>query len=323
MNLTQNKKVKIFSHKRDTSTNNVMDWLFNLGCKCDRTNSVSISTANEMSLNINTSQNDLKNIEDYSSAWFRKNWFYNSELENAYEQVSTHLYSELSTFQSALFKIFQASNTIKVLGTNGVTDSYCEVNKPYMLFIANSLGINIPATLVSNSTKEIRKFQEQYGNIISKPISDPIFLWGQSSSYSMYTSEISDDIPDVERCFPTLLQQSIDKDIEIRAFFIDGKFYSSAIFSQIDKQTTSDFRNYNDLRPNRCVPYKLPSTLCGKLKKLMKILKLNTGSIDIILSKQGQYYFLEVNPVGQFGMVSYPCNYHIDKIIAKYLKNEK
>ena len=29
--------------------------------------------------------------------------------------------------------------------------------------------------------------------------------------------------------------------------------------------------------------------------------------------------FLEVNPVGQFGMVSLPCNYQLEKRIAQYL----
>lgn len=31
------------------------------------------------------------------------------------------------------------------------------------------------------------------------------------------------------------------------------------------------------------------------------------------------FYFLEINPVGQFGMVSGPCNYKIEKLIAKYI----
>jgi hypothetical protein len=29
--------------------------------------------------------------------------------------------------------------------------------------------------------------------------------------------------------------------------------------------------------------------------------------------------FLEVNPTGQYGMVSDPCNYYLDKKIAEYL----
>ena len=58
----------------------------------------------------------------------------------------------------------------------------------------------------------------------------------------------------------------------------------------------------------------------------MKNLKLDTGSIDMIVTLDGEYVFLEINPIGQFGMVSYHCNYHLEKRIAEYIiakRNEK
>jgi D-alanine-D-alanine ligase-like ATP-grasp enzyme len=48
----------------------------------------------------------------------------------------------------------------------------------------------------------------------------------------------------------------------------------------------------------------------------MQKLKLNTGSIDMIYTNDSKFIFLEVNPVGQFGMVSKPCNYNLEKKIA-------
>ena len=51
-------------------------------------------------------------------------------------------------------------------------------------------------------------------------------------------------------------------------------------------------------------------------------LELNSGSIDLILDKKNRFVFLEINPIGQFGMTSFPCNYSIEKEIAKYLCNE-
>jgi D-alanine-D-alanine ligase-like ATP-grasp enzyme len=53
----------------------------------------------------------------------------------------------------------------------------------------------------------------------------------------------------------------------------------------------------------------------------MALLKLNTGSIDLIVNTTGEYIFLEVNPVGQFGMVSSPCNYYLEREIARFLSN--
>jgi pyruvate carboxylase len=67
------------------------------------------------------------------------------------------------------------------------------------------------------------------------------------------------------------------------------------------------------------VPYKLPDNVEEMILKLMKKMGYNSGSVDFIVDKQFNHYFLEVNPVGQFGMVSYPCNYFIEKEIAKDL----
>ncbi len=50
----------------------------------------------------------------------------------------------------------------------------------------------------------------------------------------------------------------------------------------------------------------------------MKKLNLDTGSIDLIKDLSGNYYFLEVNPQGQFGgMKEYGLD--IEKNIAEYL----
>jgi hypothetical protein len=52
---------------------------------------------------------------------------------------------------------------------------------------------------------------------------------------------------------------------------------------------------------------------------LMRDLCLDTGSIDLICTSSGRIVFLEVNPVGQFGMVSKPCNYKLEHRLAEHL----
>ena len=51
----------------------------------------------------------------------------------------------------------------------------------------------------------------------------------------------------------------------------------------------------------------------------MDALHLETGSLDLVKTIDGRLVFLEVNPVGQFGMVSIPCNYHLERNIAAAL----
>ena len=126
---------------------------------------------------------------------------------------------------------------------------------------------------------------------------------------------------EVEHFFPSLIQEYIEKEFELRIFYLNGDFYTMAIFSQRDEQTKFDFRNYNRAKPNRNVPFTLPGIIKEKLNSFMHALQLNTGSIDMIYSKTGEFVFLEVNPVGQFGWVSENCNYYIERKIAHYLSN--
>lgn len=136
-----------------------------------------------------------------------------------------------------------------------------------------------------------------------------------------YTEKI--DAADLEigpdTFFPSLVQKKVKKKYEIRTFYFNGKFFSMAIFSQSNISTSVDFRKYDEIRPNRTVPFQLPRDIEKKLETLFEILRLNTGSIDLILDTDNNFVFLEINPVGQFGMVSKPCNFQIEKYIAQQL----
>lgn len=135
-----------------------------------------------------------------------------------------------------------------------------------------------------------------------------------------YTQKINLEKIETNSFAVSLVQNYIEKKYELRVFYFEKLFYTMAIFSQNDSKTSVDFRNYNKEKPNRTVPYKLPYEVEQKLINLMDKLDLNCGSIDMIVEKNNEYVFLEVNPIGQFGMISSPCNYNLERIIAKYLQ---
>ena len=64
------------------------------------------------------------------------------------------------------------------------------------------------------------------------------------------------------------------------------------------------------------MPIDIPNEIVCKLQLLMKELVLESGSIDMIVTPDDKYVFLEVNPVGQFDYVGKRCNYQLDKEIA-------
>jgi glutathione synthase/RimK-type ligase-like ATP-grasp enzyme len=102
-------------------------------------------------------------------------------------------------------------------------------------------------------------------------------------------------------------------------FYLDGRFFAWAIISQSSAQTSTDYRKYDAQKPNRVVPYSLPENVEQKLMDLFGKIGLNTGSVDLMVDSEDDYYFLEINPVGQFGVLSKSTNYQLELEIARWL----
>jgi glutathione synthase/RimK-type ligase-like ATP-grasp enzyme len=65
----------------------------------------------------------------------------------------------------------------------------------------------------------------------------------------------------------------------------------------------------------------MPTEIEDKIIKFMKKVGMISGSLDVLVSTDKKYYFLEVNPIGLFAQVSQPCNYYLEKKVAEYLIN--
>lgn len=196
-----------------------------------------------------------------------------------------------------------------------------DISKSEALQLASKNGLLTPETIITTNKESVINFKNKHLNIITKSIKDMYLVTYHEYEMKMFTKVVSDDdIANMPaKFFPSLYQQQINKIFELRIFFIENDFFSMAIFSQNDEKTKVDFRNYNLKKPNRNVPFNLPDDIKNKLKKTMDDLQLNTGSIDMIVDDKHNYYFIEVNPVGQLGMVSEGGNYYIEKIITQKL----
>lgn len=320
--------ILIVSSPEDLSTDFVIDWLKYYNHPYIRLNftelidphvrkSIKYSLDNK-TLKIEGNTIDVKSIK---SAWFRKiGAFYKSDF---YKEASAKgitkslldlLINEYKPFMMALLRNLNCNWLVNL-------DSL-DQNKWWVLMKASEVGLTTPETFIINNKEDLEGFVHSN---INKPLRDPIFISESEFYYTMYTKELnSSNIKQLPNFFlPSLIQKRIEKEFEIRSFFIDDEFYSMAIFSQSDDQTMVDFREYNWDKPNRNVPYKLPSDITAKLHKLSMNIGLNSGSVDLIKSKKGEYVFLEVNPHGQFGMVETPCNYELHHNVAKTLiKND-
>ena len=322
------KTIVIYSESNDASTNYVIDWLKGSDFNVVRVNGIEDLVSNDFSFDLQEESElfigSTKHVDSIFSVWYRRETI--GDYKDLFKSLETSLSNQTWIYLKSELESFNAISFEKIPAEKKLcTHSDLHLSKVKVLSEAKDLGIDIPATIITSCKQRLLRFIQKHGMVITKPITDvPGFMVENEKGkdwFIMYTELVNDleRVPD--SFFPSLFQEQLDKEIEIRSFYLEGNFYSMAIFSQLDEQTNVDFRMYNAAKENRTVPYKLPSEIEEKLSKLMQRLRLNTGSIDIVKTKCGRFAFLEVNPWGQYDMVSEPCNYYLDEKIANYLSN--
>jgi len=312
--------ILLLSYSGDASIDYVISWLKTFNHSYIRINADEILDSN-LYLSLEEKRLIYKNtnidVDSIRSVWYRKfgnfsksNYFHVTKYIIASEDLN-HLAHEHHTILYAFMSLFKDIKWLTPPGLSGL-------NKLDTLLLAKKSGLDIPESYIISRKGQLIDIQKASNKAyISKSVYEPHFIHRKDGIFSMFTKEIKniEKIPDV--FFPSLIQEKIDKEYELRIFYIDGEFYTMAIFSQEDKETELDFRKVDWENPNKRVPYKLPFYVEERLTDMLNLMKLNCCSIDIIKSSiDGKYYFLEINPTGEFGMTSIPCNYEIFKKIA-------
>ena len=327
--------ILILSRQDDGSTAFIAQWLLYLKKKFIRINGdtdrMQFKSLDMDRKELIVEQNDQKyNLFEISSFWYRRRGVSMKNLkinkkgieDYVFEDHKTyhknHIKEELKVLIEYIHSIVESTST-KTIGNHETIS----VNKLKVLTQARSCGLQIPPTYVITNKKDLEAIMiEANSGVITKALSQGVYFFTKKKHYYSYTEKLDTEelkkLPD--HFFPSLIQLEIKKKYELRIFYFKGEFYTMAIFSQSDENTKVDFRKQNEEEsPHRKVPYRLPKDVEDKLTALAKRLNIDTGSFDIIVDEDDNYIFLEVNPVGQFSMTSFPCNYYLEKKIAAYL----
>lgn len=312
---------------QEASTDQIIDWISYYKGKFRRINGIDFYKNIRIEIGDQDHNVYFENItwDEVGVVWFRR-WisekdtdhitlnFDKNNIDGLKLQFHEFIRKELRTLLTFFFDCIPEGKFFEKRNVD-------EINKLMVLRKAAELDICIPNTYILTKRSSFEKLASS-NKLITKAISNAPTIHFSNKLYCGYTASIDKLPEEIESFFsPSLFQESINKKYEIRAFLLSGKFYSMAIFSQNDAQTQLDFRRYNHDKPNRVVPYQLPNELENKLFKLADSFGLKSGSFDLIKTIDNQYVFLEVNPDGQFGMVSYPCNYHLERKFATELLN--
>ncbi|WP_294283547.1 grasp-with-spasm system ATP-grasp peptide maturase [uncultured Chryseobacterium sp.] len=317
----------------ELTTNSVCDWLNHYGASFVRLNVDRINDPACYDLFINLNDHQLEifdkinrkkiDLKKIKIVWCRR------FIDMVYEQVvRQENEADENVIRFAKFHAAERNRFLRIL-----YDFYPEwkwfdyykntlkIDKIEVLRLAKKQGLTVPETFIANSRDSLQRILDLNKELITKPIFEGVTFSDFKGVYGTHTQTV--EKCEIEAFTPSLFQENISKKFELRIFYLNGTFYPMAIFSSKNSQTQTDFRNYDLFNPNRCVPYELPQDIKEKLTALMADVNLTSGSIDMIRDVNGRYVFLEINPVGQFGMVSRPCNYYLEKEVAEFLIQQK
>lgn len=174
--------------------------------------------------------------------------------------------------------------------------------KASQLKIAGALGFELPPTLLTNSPKEFLEFYRQHnGNIISKPTGASLEQFA-GDTFSRYTEVVTKrDVGYAQavRYCPIIFQAYVPKQVELRITVVGKAVFAAEIQSQQTNHTRHDWRRYDHYN----TPYfqhELPPEVEQRCVQLLERLGLCYGAIDMIITPDGRYVFLEINPNGQY-----------------------
>lgn len=264
---------------------------------------------------------EIINIEDVKSVWIRRgdfklNYPYKlSKSRNINRFMEFHYENDLIDLRDCIFN--ELLEYSFVLGTINLQ----KVNKLTVLKAAQRLGLKTPSWFITGRKQDIENVQNQR-KLVMKGISETLEIPAgfKEEGFKWYTTPLEIKV-EQDSFWPTVFQESLNKQFDLRILYVDDTFFATAIFPSKDKNNI-DFRK-EDHSNLIYLPFVLPNHLKEKLSNLMQSIGLNFGSIDMVCNSNSEFYFLEVNPMGQYDYYAWVCNYNVDQFIAKTLCGER
>ena len=174
---------------------------------------------------------------------------------------------------------------------------------------ARQFGFIAPASLASSEAQTVRAFRATHKQIVFKTLSSATLAAEKISADDVIanglpTTLITDENEELLSYLqeaPGFFQAYVPKKLELRITIIGNRVFTAAIHSQDDPRTAVDFRDYG--AEILYEPYALPPAFERQCVEFVKSYGLEFGAIDVIVTPDDEYVFLENNPVGQFYFV--------------------
>jgi len=170
--------------------------------------------------------------------------------------------------------------------------------KALQLAEASKAGLQTPQTLISNHPARAAAFVDSLGNADCAIKTLTLLGVGdqQNFRFPLTTTLPKGHSLGSVALAPTVFQPYIHKVAELRCVVIGEEIFTAKINSQANESTRKDWR------AGTCQyePFSLPEQVQAAIHRLMGSFGINFASLDMILTPEGEFVFLELNPNGQW-----------------------
>lgn len=274
-------------HAQDVIRLNTEDFVFN----CDV-----IFDGSSVDVKIRDSKRHF-NSKSIKSVWYRRPDDF--KISSSDESVKAFIRKQSTAFLRGLY--FCCHDT--ALWINPLPALHRSRVKMQQLQLAQRVGLKIPETIITNNADKALNFFQKHGEVCTKSLDEPNFSL-DGFMFPMFTrlvsneNEISENADSIQ-CCPTLFQQYINKNFDIRVAVFGDKLFAFEIHSQEHELSKLDFRGISPHLIEHKL-HNLPTEIENRILDFVRKQGLIFSSLDLVLTNDGTYYFLENNPNGQW-----------------------
>jgi ATP-grasp ribosomal peptide maturase len=190
--------------------------------------------------------------------------------------------------------------------------------KPHQLAVATRCGLDVPRTILTNDPTAADRAREFLGpHLVYKPLGSTSVVDGNRLTM-VYTTAVPPEFIADKRVALTVhqFQERIHKYRDVRATVVGDHVYAADLFCD-DPDIPLDWRaDYSKIRYERT---KLPAQVEASLLTLTRQLGLRFCAADFIVDTDERYYFVDLNPNGEWGWIEHAVGLPIAAAVAELL----
>ncbi|MFA9431991.1 hypothetical protein [Egicoccus sp. AB-alg2] len=271
----------------------VLLWLTDIAIGSSRSFSILITEQGTVSIQAGSV---LVDVRDIDAAWY---WKPNSfRVPGAEENVSRQMtyVNEVTSLNRALWSVLPES-----IWLSSPLQLWRAERKFQQLLLAREVGFEIPRTMVSSDWSMIEKFMgAETQNLVVKMARG--VLADQNHVMAMPTTLLAlpqrNALQGVVSPFPGIYQPYLEKRREWRITTVKEEAFPAAIYT--NGKSRVDWRQSQTSNDVTFAKEDPPSLVLEYCVEYLRRSELGYGAFDLVEDEDGQFFFLECNPSGQY-----------------------